>query len=341
MTTVDTLVTIATGLNATAQDLLRAATRLHTTAVTVSALLPEVQAACPKAALSTYNAQFVRIATRFHDHPVGAITTQQLTQHRREVRLQVAQARLDAARRQKRPLLAADVDGLGHGAAATYTNAARFFFKQAQMAGHRSDNPASSMKQLAAPPGPERPLDSHELAELLHVAGTTGDDPELDILLLKTGRILAARREGLINMRLCDLDRRRRSIWLNEKYGKTREMPAPRWLIDELREHASRRGATDPADSALRYSSGRPLTESRFSTLFDRLDTHTDWSARLDVGIHWIRHTTLSDIETIAGLRVAAAYAGHSDESVGITGRYAKVTLSRLSDAQEALFGAR
>jgi hypothetical protein len=56
------------------------------------------------------------------------------------------------------------------------------------------------------------------------------------------------------------------------------------------------------------------------------------------VGLHWIRHTTLSDIETLAGLRVAAACAGHRDESVG-TGRYAKVSFARLAEPHEAVSG--
>jgi hypothetical protein len=102
-----------------------------------------------------------------------------------------------------------------------------------------------------------------------------------------------------------------------------REVPAPLWLLDGVEEHARHRGGTNASASALRYRNGRPLSVSRFSTLFNGVGERTDWISRLDVGIHWIRHTTLIDVEIVAGLRVAAAYAGHSDESLGVTGRYA------------------
>ena len=41
---------------------------------------------------------------------------------------------------------------------------------------------------------------------------------------------------------------------------------------------------------------------------------------------HWIRHTTITDIERIAGVRVAAAYAGHADSNFGVTGTYTKAS---------------
>ena len=84
-----------------------------------------------------------------------------------------------------------------------------------------------------------------------------------------------------------------------------------------------------------------PSTRRRFNTIFDRVDRNVGWTEPLDVGAHWIRHTTLADIAAVADVRVAAAYAGHSPDELGVIGRYTQVTFEDLCDAYEALFGPR
>jgi hypothetical protein len=56
------------------------------------------------------------------------------------------------------------------------------------------------------------------------------------------------------------------------------------------------------------------------------------------VSAHWIRHTTITDIERIAGVRVAAAYAGHADSNFGVTGTYTKASPEELRLAHSRLF---
>ena len=81
------------------------------------------------------------------------------------------------------------------------------------------------------------------------------------------------------------------------------------------------------------------MTRRRFNSLFDRIDRHALFTEPLDVSAHWIRHTTLADIAAVSGLRVAAAYAGHAPESLGVIGRYTRVEFEDLVDAYEAVFG--
>jgi site-specific recombinase XerC len=90
-----------------------------------------------------------------------------------------------------------------------------------------------------------------------------------------------------------------------------------------------------------RYRDGTPLTRRRFNSLFDRLDRHCDWSEQLDVGAHWLRHTTLSDIAAVSGSRVAQEYAGHKPGRAHTIELYDHVEFDDLVAAYEQLFGPR
>lgn len=85
----------------------------------------------------------------------------------------------------------------------------------------------------------------------------------------------------------------------------------------------------------------RGLADRAPETIYDRLDEHTTWTDRLDLGVHWVRHTTLDDVRSVAGGRVAAAYAGHEDSSQATIGLYSKITFDELAAAYEAIFGPR
>jgi hypothetical protein len=51
-----------------------------------------------------------------------------------------------------------------------------------------------------------------------------------------------------------------------------------------------------------------------------------------------MRHTTLTDVERIAGVCTAGGYAGHADMSFGVTGIYTKVSMEELRLAHSRLF---
>jgi site-specific recombinase XerD len=181
-------------------------------------------------------------------------------------------------------------------------------------------------------------LTSTELVELYEVATTTGDDTELDSLILQFVRQTAARRGGVISARVGGLDVTRGAVTLTEKGGIAREVPCGRALQSRLENFARARGAQGASDHVFRYSNGTPLSRRRFNSLFDRIDRHTDWTEQLDVGIHWIRHTTLTDIALVADMRVAAASAGHSFDDGPVTLRYTKPTFEELIAAHDAVF---
>jgi site-specific recombinase XerD len=314
--------------------------RRHTPAVpTADAYLPRVLGLCPPKTLKSYRPHLVRLGATFHGVRLDKIGLPDLRRERGLVARGAAMSKLTRAAASGRELRSWDPDAHGYGAAENYVRATRFFFACAVEEGLLTGSVAARLRSPHRPPAPERPLEPSELSDLWRVATTTGNDTQLDELLVLLARHLAARREGLINLRLGDLDDRRGIVTLTEKGGKVRDLPLHRDLVGRARRFAHDRGAAAPSDSVLRYRNGDRLTGRRFDYLFNRLDTATTWSQRLDVGIHWVRHTTLADIATVAGLRVAAAFAGHSDASLGVIGLYTKVPPEDLRAAYEAVFG--
>lgn len=320
--------------------LVEAMARLGPARITdMQTFIPAIVDRCAVSARSTYRPHLLHLATAMATRAVSSVTLSDLELERDIVRRRAAEHRISRAKARGRSLRSWDPDAHGHGAAENFVRACRFAFNLAVVDGLIGRSPAIALRVPPRPPAPERPLETAELEQLWQVASSTGDDPELDRLILLLARHTAARREGLINLTLDALDEVRGTITLSEKGGKPRELPLQRDLIRAALAFARQRGACLPHDRVLRYRSGRPITRRRFMTLFNRLDAHTEWSERLDVGVHWIRHTTLADIATVAGLRVAAAYAGHSDGSLGVIGSYTKVPPAHLRAAYTRVFG--
>jgi site-specific recombinase XerD len=303
--------------------------------------MPEVLAAVSPKSRPTYGKGLRALEHSFGDLPLDEVRLTHLTRLRDEMRREVGEAKVNRARRTGRQLRAYDPDAHGKGAAENTVRALRFFFRYAHDAGLIQVSPALGLQAPRRPPAPERALEEHELTAIWIAGVGTSRDPELDELLLSTLRHTAARREGTINLCLGHLDLAERAISLTEKNGETRRLPLTAALLTSLDAFARTRGATQPHDAVLRYRDGRALTRRHFNSLFDRIDRHLGWTEPLDVGAHWIRHTTLTDIAAVSGIRVAAAFAGHAPSSVGVIGRYVQVTFGDLADAYEAVFGPR
>lgn len=337
--------------NLTAADLVELAKELGDSAApsaaasptgrTVQEFHPRVVAACPRKSLPTYSIGFRRLVDVHGGSLLSDVTPLDLAVLRDEVRRQVGERRVADALARGRLLRSSDPDAYGRGAAENFVRAVRFFFKCAVLDGRLEVSPATGLQAPRRPNAPERPLTDEQLAELQFVCSATGNDPELDGLLFEFLRHTGCRREGSLNLRVGDLHAEDCRITVTEKNGQTRDLPLRRDVIERLLAHAARRGAHTRADAVFRYKDGRPLTRRRFNTLFDRLDKHTTWSESLDVGPHWIRHTTLDDVRRVADVRVAQSYAGHRDEASGAIGRYTKPTFDELVAAYEAIFGPR
>ncbi len=228
----------------------------------------------------------------------------------------------------------------------------RAFFRAAQRHGIRDDNPAANLVKPPRNPTLRRALDDTELAEVWQAVGKVSRDAELDLLLVRFLLISGARREGAVNLKVRDLDDRRSSLWLDEKFGKLREQPVPPSLLAELRRIATeRRGPSDPPSTdspvfRVRRKGpdglGLPLTRRHFENLFAKVQAELAWP-RTPVTAHVLRHTAITAVERLpapyGGGAVAAAFAGHAPGSGSVTAGYTKATIAEVAGAVQLLSG--
>jgi len=215
--------------------------------------------------------------------------------------------------------------------------ALRALFARAERAGLVVRNPAADLEKPGRLPNRRRALGDDELREVIEAVRTTSQDPDLDLLLIRFHLESGARREGGLNLRLRDLDRRRSTLWLREKFGIEREQPVSPSLLGLLEAHSAERGAMAPDDTVLRSRRGKAITRRRYNTVFDRARPCLPWADRTPVSAHILRHTAITTVERHAGYAVAQAFAGHRAASV--TGTYTRARIAEVAAAVAALTG--
>jgi integrase len=199
-----------------------------------------------------------------------------------------------------------------------------------------ADNPARKVAKPRRLPSTRRAVADTRLAEINHIAATTGNDPALDTLLLRLHVETACRRGGALALRPQDLDPTQCLIFLREKGETVRWQPVSPTLMTHLQHHADERAA--PRDGQLlRYADGRPITSRRYDHLWKRLGEHLPWVATQQVSTHWLRHTTLTWVERNFGYAVARGYAGHADSGSGDAGATATYVRAGVQEVAEAL----
>ncbi|MGV9295782.1 tyrosine-type recombinase/integrase [Amycolatopsis sp. NPDC003676] len=200
-------------------------------------------------------------------------------------------------------------------------------------------NPALKVAKPRRLPSPRRALTADELTEINIVAAETGDDPDLDTLLLRLHTETAGRRGGALSLRPRDLDSDECLVYLREKEGSSRFQPVSPTLMGLLVDHGTQRGATHPDGQLLRYRSGEPIIKRRYDHLWKRAGQHLPFVRNQNVSTHWLRHTTLTWVERRFGYGIAHAYAGHFDSSDNATVTYIKASIHDVATALSVLTG--
>ncbi|NIH80685.1 tyrosine-type recombinase/integrase [Amycolatopsis viridis] len=193
-----------------------------------------------------------------------------------------------------------------------------------------ADNPATKVAKPRRLPSTRRAVAHTRLAEINHVAATTGNDPALDSLILRLHTETACRRGGALALRPQDLDPDQCLIFLREKGETVRWQPVSPTLMTHLQHHADQRHA--PRDGQLlRYTDGRPITTRRYDHLWTRIGKHLLRVATQQISTHWLRHTTLTWVGRNFGYAVARAYAGHTDHNndAGTTTTYVRASMEK------------
>ncbi|MFG1993782.1 tyrosine-type recombinase/integrase [Actinoplanes sp. NPDC048988] len=203
-----------------------------------------------------------------------------------------------------------------------------------------ADNPATRVDKPHRQPSLRHALPDAALAAIVTVAGQTGNDPDLDLLILRLHIETACRRGGALALRRRDLDTEQCLILLREKGQTQRWQPISPTLMTALVTHHQQRGNGHPDEPLLRYRNGRRVGRRRYDHLWQRIGTHLPWVAVQQISVHWLRHTTLTWVERHFSYAIARAYAGHAGSSdAGTTATYVKATLPELAQALAALTG--
>ncbi len=212
----------------------------------------------------------------------------------------------------------------GHGARYNAIGAWRRLFEAAIKDRHLAEgmNPAQKLKKPARAKGGGRDaLEDQHFSAMVQLLSSTGDDPELDAMIVRFLDITGARQEGVINLTLGDVDESECTVRLHEKFKSKVDQPVPDWFIAVLLEFARRRGATHRTDKVFRKRLGggrfEDITRRRFNYMFgDRLQSSFSWADRLQVTGHTLRHHSITRVERDFGKAVSTAFARHTPGDV-------------------------
>ncbi len=201
-----------------------------------------------------------------------------------------------------------------------------------------ADNPAAKVAKPRRLQSTRRAIPPERIAEINQAAASSGNDPQLDTLILRIHQETACRRGGALALTPADLDPDQCLVLLKEKGGTQRWQPVSPTLMQHLLAHAADRGAA-PNERLLRYRNGQPCTHRRYDHLWRRLGGLLPWVAVQGISTHWLRHTTLTWVERHFGYAVARAYAGHTDAGgdVGTTATYIRADIQDVAAALSAL----
>ncbi|MEV6557544.1 site-specific integrase [Nocardia sp. NPDC051756] len=227
----------------------------------------------------------------------------------------------------------------GRSAAENMVNAIRCLYRFAVEDRHLSafNNPAANLKAPRRLPSTRRALAKRHLSDLHAVAATTGDDKDLDQLIVRIHIETACRRETALRIHGDDLEPEQCLVRLHGKGGTVHWHPVSPTLMDQLITH--RRRSADPTSQLLRYKNGRPITRRRYDHLWDRVGRSLPWVATQGVTTHWIRYTTLTFVERNFGYAVARAFAAHADPTgkSGATLTYVRASIEEVAAAVQML----
>ena len=310
----------------TPADLLATNTADAPVVPTLAQYIPTVAATVSPGTLRAYGSYWNRITTDWGHRRLNEPTASEIRQLAEKVKASAIQRRNTRG---------------GRGAAENFIAALRCIYRHAEDDEliTATDNPARKVAKPRRLASTRRAVQDDRLAEINHVAATTGNDPALDTLILRLHTETACRRGGALALRPQDLDKQQCLILLREKGETVRWQPVSPTLMAHLINHGQQRGA--PRDGQLlRYTTGQPITKRRYDHLWTRISRHLPWVGVQQISIHWLRHTTLTWVERNFGYAIARAYAGHADtHDPSTTTTYVKATLADVATALAVLTG--
>lgn len=234
-----------------------------------------------------------------------------------------------------------DASGAGYNAVGAWRAMGKVAVKDRHLA--KGFDPTQEITKPKRGNGDRPALEQDEMDELWEVVTGTGDDVELDRLLVETILIAGARVEGTLNMTLGGIDLDDCTLLLDEKFGKKVHQPVPDWFAAKVHAFAVSRGAKRRDDKVFVYRPGgrrrgAPITIRRFNYIFtNRVQAMLPWADKQQVTAHTLRHHAISVVERRFSKAVSLAFARHEPEDVN--DRYSKASKEEVAQAVVALYG--
>ena len=311
----------------TPEDLLRDADRAQ--APTFAEYVPVVSAAVSAGTRRVYGSYWNRLVEHWGPRRLDEPTPSEVKQLSEYVRTHVVKRRNGRG---------------GRGASEHLIAALRCLYNHAIADGviRAGDNPAGKVAKPRRLQSTRRAVPPDRIAEINQAAASSGNDPQLDTLILRIHQETACRRGGALALTPADLDPDQCLVLLKEKGDTQRWQPVSPTLMQHLLAHAAERGVA-ANERLLRYRTGQPCTYRRYDHLWRRLGGLLPWVAVQGISAHWLRHTTLTWVERHFGYAVARAYAGHTETTgdVGTTATYVRASVQEVAAALSALTGER
>ncbi|MEV0769613.1 tyrosine-type recombinase/integrase [Nocardia salmonicida] len=306
-------------------DLLKARSE-PTNTPTFAEYIPRLVEAVSPGARRTYLPYWRRLEAIWPDRTLdepSALELQQLIENTRRIAL---------VRRNSRG---------GRSAGEHMVSAIRCLYRYAKRDGYVSatNDPSTDMSKPGRLPSTRRAIGNRQLAEINHIAATTGNDPTLDTLILRLHLETACRTGSALRLRGEDLEPEQCLIRLFGKGGTVHWQPISPTLMTTMLEHQGR--SPDPAQQLLRYRHGRPITRRRYDHLWNRIGRYLPWVATQQITTHWLRHTTLTWVERNFSYATARAFAAHAEPSGqdSTTLTYVRASIEEVAAAVAALTG--
>ncbi len=258
----------------------------------------------------------------------------------------------------------------GRGAQETQVQASRWLWDQMRRDGVVPANVAKDVKMPSRQEPLARSLDVPDFLTVHSLAITTGDDPDLDGLILRHMVIQATRRGGVLALRCKGIDRDACTVtYWDEKRDTHRTRPSTPEHLDALVAHALERGprvpapadapdevrrtgipALTPGDPVFYYRPedtfdadgyfvarrARPLTRKRFESLFTRIRRHHPGFDARGLRPHDIRHTSGRLLYEAGGDAAAKLQLAHDGGSTSEL--YYKERMDQLAQLKRDLF---
>ncbi|MGY2037801.1 site-specific integrase [Nocardia gipuzkoensis] len=200
----------------------------------------------------------------------------------------------------------------GTGGAGGLIDALRCLYRFAEYDG-LIDPPQNSARKVPRPPQSRRsklPLSVERLHELADIAETTGNDRELDGLIVRLHMETACHRRSPLHLHISDIIQEDCTLRLRDESGDLRWQPISPTLLQHLLEHIHTRGGSHTTTQVLRDHTGQPITYRRYDNLHSRFRKHLPWAVEEQVTVTRIRYTTLNYVERQFGKAVSRAYGG-------------------------------